>query len=191
VSTDNVGVIGYLIERCQGSACTSFSQVGTSTSPSYSDTGLTAGVNYSYRVRASDAANNLSPYSNVATAAITTTTSGLVAAYSFNEGSGQTVADHSGNNLTGTIVGATWTGQGKFGNALSFDGTSSYVDLGNPAALQLTGSMTIEAWVNAAANPPDDGQIVAKSDTAVQHDHPLAEHLVSRCRSLRRDGTHP
>src|SRR6266850_6648920 len=89
---------------------------------------------------------------------------GLVAAYSFNEGSGGTVADSSGNNLTGTIVGATWTTGGRYGNALSFNGTSSYVDLGNPAALQLTGSITLEAWVNAAANPADDGQIVAKSN---------------------------
>src|SRR5262249_52036920 len=85
-------------------------------------------------------------------------------AYSFNEGTGTTVTDSSGNNLTGTIVGATWTTGGHNGNALSFNGTSSYVDLGNPTALQLTGSMTLEAWVKAAANPADDGQIVAKSD---------------------------
>ena len=62
-------------------------------------------------------------------------------------------------------MGATWTTGGKYGNALSFNGTSSYVDLGNPAALQLTGSMTVEAWVKAAATPADDGQIVAKSDS--------------------------
>src|SRR6266481_1658505 len=92
-------------------------------------------------------------------------TAGLVAAYNFNEGSGPTVTDLSGHNLTGTIVGATWTNQGKYGNALSFNGTSSYVDLGNPAALQLTGSMTLEAWVKAAATPPNDGQIVAKSNS--------------------------
>jgi Concanavalin A-like lectin/glucanases superfamily/Bacterial Ig domain len=89
---------------------------------------------------------------------------GLVAAYSFNEGSGTTVSDSSGNNLTGKIVGAKWTTSGVYGSALFFDGISSYVDLGNPAALQLTGSMTLEAWVMAAANPPDDGQIVAKSN---------------------------
>ena len=92
------------------------------------------------------------------------TTPGLVAAYNFNEGSGTVVNDLSGNNITGTIVGATWTTGGRYGNALSFNGTSSYVDLGNPSALQLTGSMTVEAWINAAANPPDDGQIVAKSN---------------------------
>src|SRR5690349_13859404 len=82
-------------------------------------------------------------------------TSGLVAAYNFNEGSGSTVTDLSGHNLTGTIVGATWSTGGKYGNALSFNGKSSYVDLGNPSALQLTGSMTLEAWVKAAATPPN------------------------------------
>jgi len=91
---------------------------------------------------------------------------GLVAAYGFNEGTGAVASDLSGNNLPGTLVGATWTTSGKYGKALSFNGSSSYVDLGNPAALQLTGSMTAEAWVRAAANPADDGQIVAKSDAS-------------------------
>ena len=88
---------------------------------------------------------------------------GLVAAYGFNEGSGTTVADSSGNGNTGTINGATWTTAGRYGNALSFNGTTSYVDLGNPASLKLTGSMTWSAWIYATANPADDGQIVAKS----------------------------
>ena len=57
-STDNVGVTGYLVERCQGSACSSFTQIGTPTAISYSDTGLTVSTSYSYRVRATDAAGN-------------------------------------------------------------------------------------------------------------------------------------
>ena len=75
-STDNVGVTGYQIERCQGSGCSSFAQVGTSTSASYTDGGLTASMTYNYRVRAIDAAGNLSGYSNTTTA---TTTAGLTA----------------------------------------------------------------------------------------------------------------
>ena len=76
------------------------------------------------------------------------------------------VTDASGNGITGNIIGATWTTEGRNGNALSFNGSSSYVDLGNPALLQITGSMTWSAWVKAAANPADDGQIVAKADDA-------------------------
>ena len=84
-STDNVGVTGYLVERCQGAGSTSFCQIGTTTgtTTTYNDTGLTAGTTYSYRVRATDAAGNLSPYSNVATATTPATIPGLVAAYSF------------------------------------------------------------------------------------------------------------
>ena len=54
---------------------------------------------------------------------------GLVAAYSFDQGSGTAVADASGNNNTGSIVGTTpWTTAGKFDGALSFNGTNSRVE---------------------------------------------------------------
>ena len=69
-STDNVGVTGYLIERCLGAGCSSFTQVATQATTSYSDTGLVASTSYSYRIRATDAAANLSSYS--ATASVVT-----------------------------------------------------------------------------------------------------------------------
>ena len=52
-----------------------------------------ASTSYSYRVRATDAAGDLSPYSNTASATTPAATapSGLVAAYGFDEGSGTTV----------------------------------------------------------------------------------------------------
>ena len=58
---------------------------------------------------------------------VSATPAGLVAAYSFNAGSGTSVADASGNGHTGTISGATWSTQGKFGNALSFNGVNDWV----------------------------------------------------------------
>ncbi len=67
-STDNVGVTGYKVERCSGAACSNFAQVATPTTTTFNDTGLTASTSYSYRVRATDAAGNLSPYSGTATA---------------------------------------------------------------------------------------------------------------------------
>ena len=66
-STDNVGVTGYRIERCQGATCTNYAQIATSTGTTFSNTGLTAATAYRYRVRANDAAGNLSGYSPVAT----------------------------------------------------------------------------------------------------------------------------
>lgn len=66
-STDNVGVTGYKVERCSGAGCSNFAQIATSTTAAYSDTGLTPSTSYSYRVRATDAAGNLSTYSNSGT----------------------------------------------------------------------------------------------------------------------------
>lgn len=64
-STDNVGVVRYRIERCTGSTCTNFVQIGTWASNNYNDTEIVGGVVYRYRVRAEDAAGNLSGYSNI------------------------------------------------------------------------------------------------------------------------------
>ncbi len=67
-STDNVGVTGYLIERCQGAGCSNWARLLTVPGTTYSDTGLIPNTSYSYHVKATDAAGNFSPYSNVATA---------------------------------------------------------------------------------------------------------------------------
>ena len=72
----------------------------------------------------------------------------MVAAYAFNEGSGTTVADASGNGHNGTITNATWAASGKYGKALQFNGTNALVSVPNAASLQLSSGMTLEAWVN-------------------------------------------
>src|SRR5579859_7233189 len=75
-------------------------------------------------------------------------TAGLVAAYGFNEGTGATASDASGNGNNGTINGATWTTSGKYGGALVFNGVGALVTINNSATLQLSTTMTLEAWVN-------------------------------------------
>ncbi|MFD0677997.1 MULTISPECIES: polysaccharide lyase family 7 protein [unclassified Paenibacillus] len=60
-STDNVGVTGYNVYR--GSTL-----VGSPSTLSFSDTGLSASTSYSYTVKAKDAAGNLSAASNTASA---------------------------------------------------------------------------------------------------------------------------
>ncbi len=68
-STDAVGVTGYRLERCSGSAnCNTYTQIATPVTTSYTDTGLTASTIYRYRVRAIDAAGNLSTYSGASNA---------------------------------------------------------------------------------------------------------------------------
>jgi hypothetical protein len=69
VASESGGTITqYLIERCQGSGCASFAQIGTATTLNFSDSGLTGSTSYSYRVRAKDSAGNTGPYSNISSA---------------------------------------------------------------------------------------------------------------------------
>ncbi|MFC7105496.1 cellulose binding domain-containing protein [Nonomuraea rubra] len=69
-STDDTGVTGYDILRAPGTTGGTFTQVATSTTTSYTDTGLAPSTTYRYQVRARDAAGNPSPVSG--TAQITT-----------------------------------------------------------------------------------------------------------------------
>ena len=67
-ATDNVGVTGYQVERCQGTGCTTFALVTTVPTTSFNNTGLVASTTYRYRVRATDAAGNFGPYAAIVTA---------------------------------------------------------------------------------------------------------------------------
>jgi hypothetical protein len=80
-STDNAGVTGYQVERCEGAACSNFVLVATVVGTSYNDTGRVASTTYRYQVRAEDAAGNLSGYSGIAEA---TTLSQVVQAFRFS-----------------------------------------------------------------------------------------------------------
>src|SRR3989344_1636262 len=86
-STDNVGVTGYRVERCTGASCTTFSQISTPSSTTYNDTGLAANTTYRYRVRAVDAAGNLSGYSSIVNATTQTAPTGGAYTRVFYDGS--------------------------------------------------------------------------------------------------------
>jgi chitodextrinase len=79
-STDNVGVTGYRIYRCQGTSCTPSVQVATSATNSYSDTALSASTAYVYAVAAYDAAGNVSAQSTSASATTTSPTPPVISA---------------------------------------------------------------------------------------------------------------
>ena len=70
----------------------------------------------------------------------------LIAWWRFEEGSGTTAYDSSGNGNDGTLVGgATWT-EGRFGGGIELDGTSGYVSV--PDFELTTDTITFVAWVN-------------------------------------------
>jgi subtilisin family serine protease len=85
------------------------------------------------------------------------------AAYSFNEGSGATLGDSAGNH-DGTVEGASWTGSGKYGAALDFDGTNDWVKVADAAELDLTKTFTLEAWVKPDSLSSPARAVLAKAE---------------------------
>jgi PKD repeat protein len=123
-----------------------FGDGATSTTANPSHTYTTVG-NYTARLTVSDGTNSVS--TNAAITVISHST-GLVAAYGFEDGTGSVVSDSSTQGNSGAITGATWTA-GKFGNALDFTATNSSVTIPDAASLDLTTGMTLEAWVYPTA----------------------------------------
>ncbi len=93
----------------------------------------------------------------------------LIAYYKFNESSGTTIINAEGNDTRdGTLIDLADTDRKPSsafegpGNALNFDGIDDFVDCGNDASLQITGALTIEAWVWLFTTATWDG-IVSKA----------------------------
>ncbi|MEK7152438.1 MAG: LamG-like jellyroll fold domain-containing protein, partial [Patescibacteria group bacterium] len=144
-ATDNVGVVGVQLKLDGNNLGSEL----TATPYQFNwDTRSAANGQHTLTAVARDAAGNVttSPGSTV-TVQNQVVAGGLVAAYNFNQGSGSTLADRTGNGHTGTISGATWNASGKYGSALSFNGTSNWVTIPDANDLDLTNAMTIEAWV--------------------------------------------
>jgi len=70
--------------------------------------------------------------------------SGLVAYWSFDEGSGDVAHDYSGNGNDGMIYGADWV-DAICGSALDFDGVDDYTECGN--TLLIEDDFTISSWI--------------------------------------------
>src|SRR5438309_1054384 len=105
------------------------------------------------------------------TSVFTVTNTALMAAYGFNEGSGSVMADASGNGNTGTLNGATWTTAGKYGNALSFNGSSAYVEAANSNTLNPGTTATFEAWVFLNSAPTELASVFNKWSQTIDDEY--------------------
>jgi hypothetical protein len=86
---------------------------------------------------------------------------GLVGYWRFNEGSGSATADSSGNGNAGTLNnGPAWV-DGRFGEALSFDGDDDYVRVEASSSLDVTSQVTVETWVYPRAYVDSTGMASA------------------------------
>lgn len=88
---------------------------------------------------------------------------GLVGAWLFDEGSGEEAEDSSGNGFDGEVMGnATWEGDGKFGSAISCDGTEAYVMIPDDEAFEFAGDFTLACWIQNEAPPSDHSSFITK-----------------------------
>ena len=170
-STDNSGSIApYHITR-------DGIEIGTSTVPSYTDNTVLAETAYVYSVIAEDSSSNKSVSSvdlNVVTPAVvtppTTNDLTLLAGYAFEQESGQTVLDLSGNGNNGTLTGgATRNPDGNTGKAIEFNGSNSAIDLGN---LDITTpNMSIALWFKADDFGTSDARLISKANGTASSAH--------------------
>jgi hypothetical protein len=147
-AADNVGVanVQFLVNGVNLGA-------PDTTSPYSAAWNTTSGPNGSYTLTAvaTDTAGNQTTSAPVTVTVSNLAPPGLVAAWAFNETSGTTASDASGNGRTGTVSGAAWTTSGRYGGALSFDGVNDWVTVADANALDLTTGMTLSAWVRPTA----------------------------------------
>ena len=107
---------------------------------------------HSITARARDAAGNQTTSVAVSVTVANAAPSGLVAAFGFNETSGTTSADLSGNGHNATLVNAPTWAAGQYGNGLSFNGTNNAVTVGTPATIDLGASnFTVMLWTKRNA----------------------------------------
>ena len=76
---------------------------------------------------------------------------GLVGYWKFDEGTGTSAADSSGNNNTGTLTNGPKQVIGQVGQALSFDGGDDFVNAQSPATLDNLAPISVSWWVKANA----------------------------------------
>jgi len=89
-----------------------------------------------------------------------------VGRWDFEENTGSTVNDKSGNGNTGTwngTLGNQWK-PGKIGGSGNFNGSDNYVSAADSNSLDLTSAMTLEAWTYPTSFPGDYTQILIKNN---------------------------
>ncbi len=81
-----------------------------------------------------------------------TVTAGLIGYWKFDETSGTTATDVSGNANTGTLLNAPARTTGKLGGALSFNGVNQWVSLPATASLKGLNAATVSLWYYPMTN---------------------------------------
>ena len=73
----------------------------------------------------------------------------LILYFSFDEVDGKTTIDHSNYGNNGNIIGDPQLADGKFGNALKFNGETDWIEVPHDDILSVESGVTVMAWINA------------------------------------------
>jgi hypothetical protein len=91
---------------------------------------------------------------------------GLVASWSFNEGSGSTLYDATSNDNDGEIHGGTWT-TGAYDGALLFDGSGDYIEFDDSDSFStISSEYTIEMLLMLTSYGTGSGNIALMMSTS-------------------------
>lgn len=156
---DNVGVAGVRFQLDGGAL--GAEDTGAPYSVSWNSATATAGAHQLTAI-ARDGAGNHRTSDPVPVTVVLPAPAGLVAALGFDEGAGTATSDASGLGNHGTLANTSWTPSGKFGSALMFNGTSSWVTVADTNSLDLTVGMTLSAWVRPTSVTSDYRTIMLK-----------------------------
>lgn len=86
-----------------------------------------------------------------------------VGLWHFQEGGGTTVFDSSGRSHHGTFVAPGWS-TGLHGRTGEFNGSTSIVEFGDQGDFNMTGAMTLEAWVYLSYLPDRKPVVISRYD---------------------------
>ena len=96
-------------------------------------------------------------------------TNGLVGRWEFDEGSGGTANDSSGNGNDGTVNNSpTWIANPGYSTSfanlysLDFEATNTYIDAGDQAALNVQSTMSITFWIKPDGSSDTFSQVMGK-----------------------------
>ncbi len=130
---------------------------------------LTVGTTYYFSVTAYGPNGEESDFSNEVSKTVQPEdiTTGLVAAYAFDEGTGSISTDLSGSGNIAFIYSAGWA-QGKYGNALSFNGTDSCAFAGGSGLPDANHPQTISFWFYATARSASAQSMLAMANSALK-----------------------
>ncbi len=91
---------------------------------------------------------------------------GFIGWWKLDETSGITAADSSGNGNDGTLRGDPQWVSGWINGALNLDGDGDYVDCGYDPIFDVTGEITVAAWVTIRSVPTEWVTVVSKGEYA-------------------------